>query len=206
MDQQIDSRLTDEEIAKLDPNAFMAILGKRVIHPGGRRSTEELFQLAEFHPDHRVLEIGCGVGTTAVEIATRYECHVTAIDVDPLMLVRAEAAVREAGIQGRVRIEKADIQAMPFVDDSFDRVVVEAVTIFVDRPCAAREVIRVCRPGGGECSNTNSSTASHRRRRYGTRLRARCAAAFALILPRNGLSFMKRRDSAASRCERVRLP
>jgi SAM-dependent methyltransferase len=148
MDQQLGSRLTDEEIANLDPYALMAVLGKRVIHPGGRRSTEELFQFAEFQPDHRVLEVGCGVGTTAVEIAARYRCHVTAIDVDPLMLVRADAAVREAGVEDRVRVEKADIQALPFADKSFDRVVIEAVTIFVDRPRAACEVTRVCRPGG----------------------------------------------------------
>jgi hypothetical protein len=30
------------DIKSLDPYAFLAVLGKRVIHPGGRRSTEEL--------------------------------------------------------------------------------------------------------------------------------------------------------------------
>lgn len=146
--QRIGSRLSEEEIARLDPYALMAVLGKRVIHPGGRRSTEELFELGVFSPDHRVLEIGCGVGTTAVEIATRYGCHVTAVDVAPLMLARAEAAVREAGVEERVQVEKADIQSLPFANDSFDRVVIEAVTIFVDHSLAAHEVTRVCRPGG----------------------------------------------------------
>jgi len=37
--------LTAAEIAGLDPYALMAVLGKRVIHPGGRRSTEELSRL-----------------------------------------------------------------------------------------------------------------------------------------------------------------
>ncbi|QYU69611.1 methyltransferase domain-containing protein [Leptolyngbya sp. 15MV] len=148
IEQQTRSRLSDEQIARLNPYEFMSILGKRVIHPGGRRSTEELFQLAEFRPEHRVLEVGCGVGTTAVEIATRFGCHVTAVDIDPRMVARTEEAAREARVESRVRVREADIQALPFTDDSFDRVVIEAVTIFADRPQAAREVTRVCRPGG----------------------------------------------------------
>lgn len=35
-----------EEIAKLDPYKFMAVIGKRVIHPGGRASTDELLARA----------------------------------------------------------------------------------------------------------------------------------------------------------------
>jgi hypothetical protein len=34
--------LTSAEVAALDPYAFLAVLGKRVIHPGGRRSSEEV--------------------------------------------------------------------------------------------------------------------------------------------------------------------
>jgi len=42
---------TSTEVAQLDPYAFLALLGKRVIHPGGRRSSEELFRLAGFQLD-----------------------------------------------------------------------------------------------------------------------------------------------------------
>jgi SAM-dependent methyltransferase len=47
-----------------------------------------------------------------------------------------------------VRVETADILALPYDDDSFDCVVAEAVTMFVDRDRAAKELARVCRPGG----------------------------------------------------------
>ncbi|MEX0763218.1 MAG: class I SAM-dependent methyltransferase [Dehalococcoidia bacterium] len=142
-------RLTDQEVSQLDPYAFMAAIGKRVIHPGGRRSTGELFRLADFQPAHHVLEVGCGVGTTAMEIAGRYGCEVTAVDIDPLMLERARAAVTGRGLDGRIHVEKADIQALQYPDDTFDRVVIEAVTMFVDRPLAAGEAVRVCRSGEG---------------------------------------------------------
>jgi len=41
-------RLTASEVKALDPYMLMAVLGKRVIHPGGRSSTEELFRRADF--------------------------------------------------------------------------------------------------------------------------------------------------------------
>ena len=138
---------TDAEVDRLDPYAFMAVIGKRVIHPGGRRSTRELFEMAGLRPAQRVLDVGCGVATTAIEVAQRFGCHVTAVDIDPLMLARASANVRASGV-GTVVVAKADIQALEFADAAFDRVLIEAVTMFVDRRLAVREVTRVCRPGG----------------------------------------------------------
>jgi SAM-dependent methyltransferase len=136
------------DIKSLDPYAFLAVLGKRVIHPGGRRSTEELFRLADLQPGQRVLDVGCGVGTTAIEIARRYGADVTAVDISPIMLERAQANVRRAGAEERVHVGHGDILALAFPDSSFDRVIAEAVTMFVDRPRAAAELVRVCRPGG----------------------------------------------------------
>jgi len=40
------TRLSAEDVGRLDPYAFLAVLGKHVIHPGGRRSTQELLDLA----------------------------------------------------------------------------------------------------------------------------------------------------------------
>lgn len=138
----------DVDIKSLDPYAFLAVLGKRVIHPGGRRSTEELFRLADTQPGQRALDVGCGVGTTAIELARRFGADVTAVDISSMMLERALANVRRAGIGERVHVGRGDILALEFADDSFDRVIAEAVTMFVDRPSAAAELVRVCRPGG----------------------------------------------------------
>ncbi len=142
------SRLTAAEIGALDPYALMAVLGKRVIHPGGRRSTEELVTRAGFQAGQQVLDVGCGVGTTATEIAYRFGVQVTALDISPLMLDRAQANIRSAGLGQQIEVKKGDILALDFADNNFDRVIAEAVTMFVDRPKAARELVRVCRPGG----------------------------------------------------------
>jgi SAM-dependent methyltransferase len=142
------SKLGVQQIADLDPYAFLAVLGKRVIHPGGRASTDRLLQWADVRPGQRVLDIGCGVGTTALRLARECGAQVVAADIAPLMRQRAEANLAAAGLGDRVRVEDADILALPYPDDAFDVVVAEAVTMFVDRPRAAAELARVCTAGG----------------------------------------------------------
>lgn len=142
------TKLAAEEIAKLDPYKFMATIGKRVIHPGGRASTEALLERAAFTWHTKVLDVGCGVATTAVEIAQRYGAHVTAVDVSPLMLERAHANVIAAGVDGLVEVDRGDILDLGYQEDSFDVVIAEAVTMFVDRRRAATELARVTAPGG----------------------------------------------------------
>ena len=132
----------------MDPYTFFAYLGKRVIHPGGRRATNELIEMGDFSPGQRVLDVGCGVGTTAIHLAHQFGVEVTAVDISRLMLERAEVNVRRSGVRGRVQVKAGDILHLDFPDSSFDRVVAEAVTMFVDRDRAARELVRVVRPGG----------------------------------------------------------
>jgi hypothetical protein len=59
------------EIQSLDPYAFLAVLGKGVIHPGRRRSTQQLLELASLAAGQQVLDIGCGVATTTIQVAQR---------------------------------------------------------------------------------------------------------------------------------------
>src|SRR4030088_930355 len=119
--------LSDAEVDELDPYAFFAVLGKRVIHPGGRTATDELIRKANFRSDQQVLDVGCGVGTTPIEIARRFGTGVTAVDIAPLMLERAAANVGAARLQHRVSVEPGDITAMHYSDNEFDRVIAEAV-------------------------------------------------------------------------------
>src|SRR5438093_1030030 len=119
--------LSRTEVEQLDPYAFFAVLGKRVIHPGGRAATDELIGRADFRADQRVLDVGCGVGTTAIRIAREFGASVTAVDIAPLMLERATANVSSADVNDRVTVECGDISALSYADGSFHQVVAEAV-------------------------------------------------------------------------------
>jgi len=142
------TKLAATEVAALDPYKFMATIGKTVIHPGGRASTQALLARARITATSQVLDVGCGVATTAIEIARRFGAQVTAVDIAPLMLERAQANVRAAKMTDQVMVRPGDICALPVDDNSFDVVIAEAVTMFVDRRRAASELARVAVPGG----------------------------------------------------------
>jgi SAM-dependent methyltransferase len=142
------TKLASREIAELDPYKFMAVIGKRVIHPGGRASTESLLRRASITESSRVLDVGCGVATTAVEIARRHGAAVTAVDLSPVMLERARAHAADSGLGDLVSVREGDILDLAFPDAGFDVVIAEAVTMFVDRRRAAAELARVTKPGG----------------------------------------------------------
>jgi SAM-dependent methyltransferase len=140
--------LSAQAVRELDPYAFLAVLGKRVIHPGGRASTGRLLSWADVQAGEQVLDIGAGVGTTAIRLAREHGAHVVAADISPMMREHAVANVAAAGLADQVRVQDADILDLPYPDGAFDVVVAEAVTMFVDRPRAAAELARVTRPGG----------------------------------------------------------
>jgi cyclopropane fatty-acyl-phospholipid synthase-like methyltransferase len=121
------TRLSADEITALDPYKFMALIGKRVIHPGGRASTESLLARAGITPESRVLDVGCGVATTAVEIARRHGTRVIAVDIAQVMLERAKENVEAANLGELVTVERGDVLDLHFADDAFDIVIAEAV-------------------------------------------------------------------------------
>lgn len=93
-----------------------------------------------------VLEIGCGVGTDAVEIS-RAGARYTGVDVTShaVELTRRHLAYR--GVSGHV--ELASATALPFGDATMDLVYSHGVLHHVpDIDRAVREVHRVLRPGG----------------------------------------------------------
>jgi SAM-dependent methyltransferase len=138
----------NNNIALLDPYQFMAVIGKTVIHPGGKKSTDELFEFLKDKKFHNVLDIGCGVGTTAFRLASEFSCNVTGIDIDSSMINKAAENPLYNSLKEKVRFQTGDITGLNFKDNEFDAVIVEAVTMFVNREKACSEIYRVCKPGG----------------------------------------------------------
>lgn len=107
---------------------------------------EALCDAVDPHPGHRVLDVACGSGTAALVAERRY-CEVTGIDYVPGLIDRARARARANG--QRIDFRVGDAQDLPFADDSFDVVLsVYGVQFAADQEQAARELLRVCKPGG----------------------------------------------------------
>jgi phosphatidylethanolamine/phosphatidyl-N-methylethanolamine N-methyltransferase len=94
----------------------------------------------------RILEIGVGTGFAL----RRYPggCTVVAIDLSAPMIARAQARLRRHRL-AHVALCRMDGAALAFADQSFDAVYAPYVLNVVPDPVrVAREMLRVCRPGG----------------------------------------------------------
>lgn len=91
------------------------------------------------------LEVGVGTGRNLGLYPPGVE--LTGIDVSEQMLKRARR--RTADLDREVRLEQADVQHLPYPDDSFDTVAATCVFCSVADPVAGlREVARVVRDDG----------------------------------------------------------
>ncbi len=96
-------------------------------------------------PDDDVLECACGTGLLSSVIAPKCR-HLTATDFSEKMLKRASG---NCGRYRNITYARADITALPFADNSFDKVVAGNVIHLLDNPLTAlRELNRVCRKNG----------------------------------------------------------
>ena len=105
-----------------------------------------LFELLGPIADKTLLDVGCGDGSFAAQMARR-GAAVTGLDPDPVMIA---AAQRRAGIENvQLRLVEGKSEALPFPDAEFDRVLAVAVLCFVpDAERAIAEMARVLKPGG----------------------------------------------------------
>jgi ubiquinone/menaquinone biosynthesis C-methylase UbiE len=104
--------------------------------------------LAALLPAGRVLDLGTGPGTAAIEIARAAPAtRLVGIDLSPAMLRRARCRAAASGVA--LPLVHGDAAALPFADASFDGAVGHSfLYLLADPDAALREVARVVRPGG----------------------------------------------------------
>lgn len=97
-------------------------------------------------PGSTILEVGVGTGIN-IPLYPR-NCSVVGIDFSASMLEKARERVARKSV-GNVRLLQMDAAAMTFPDDTFDIVYAPYLISVVPDPVGvAREMRRVCRPGG----------------------------------------------------------
>src|SRR5258707_8276098 len=107
--------------------------------------------MAQLQPGETVLDVGCGTGTLALEVARRVgrTGRVTGIDpgTEQIARARAKAARRNAPIEFQIGV----IEQLPFLDQMFDVVFSTLMMHHLPAPLKRQglaEIARVLKPGG----------------------------------------------------------
>jgi cyclopropane fatty-acyl-phospholipid synthase-like methyltransferase len=112
------------------------------------RLTELMVDAARLEPGLRVLDVGCGSGAPACDLARTYGVSVVGITTSQVGVETARARAEREGVP-EVSFEQRDGTDNGFPVESFDRVwVLEASHLMPDRKALIAESARVLRPGG----------------------------------------------------------
>jgi SAM-dependent methyltransferase len=115
------------------------------------RTGEALLELmascAELQQSDELLDVACGPGIVSCFLATRVR-RVTGLDLVPAMLDRARQLQAERGLKN-IDWKLGYSSALPFEDETFDRVVTRfSFHHYLEPSKALGEMQRVCRRGG----------------------------------------------------------
>jgi ubiquinone/menaquinone biosynthesis C-methylase UbiE len=107
---------------------------------------EQLAETMDLPAGAKVLDVAAGNGNATLAFARR-GCEVTSTDYVEALLVRGRARAEAEGLD--IKSQVADAEQLPFGDGVFDGVVSTFGVMFAPhQAAAARELVRVCRPGG----------------------------------------------------------
>jgi SAM-dependent methyltransferase len=113
-----------------------------------RESGEELVDRLGISPGQKVLDLGCGDGTTAIPAARR-GAEVLGVDIASNLVAAGNERAQAEGLSNCTFHEGDATDLAELHDDAFDRVVSIFGAMFAPRPFdVAKEMVRVTRPGG----------------------------------------------------------
>ncbi|KAL0938452.1 uncharacterized protein CTRU02_205062 [Colletotrichum truncatum] len=97
----------------------------------------------------KVLDVGCGVGGPAREIAKFTGAYITGININEYQVERATRYAKKQGMQNQLQYVQADFMKIPFEDNTFDAVyAIEATVHAPSLEAVYSEIYRVLKPGG----------------------------------------------------------
>lgn len=96
----------------------------------------------------RILDIGCGTGEPAMELAKLSDGEIIGIDIDQAALDKFVRKIEQAGLTDRVKARRLSLLQMDFQEQSFDVIWSEGTIIVVGFEKGLREWGRLLKPGG----------------------------------------------------------
>jgi ubiquinone/menaquinone biosynthesis C-methylase UbiE len=144
-------KLTKEEIGKLGLYEFQGYIGSMTSPTfGGWKGTDRLIKLLNIKEMEKpkILEVGCSTGYITRYVAQKFDCEIIGVDLSTLLMEIAEEESRRLNLKN-ISFEYANVENLPYPDNTFDIVYGEAITALVSDPLKVlEEYKRVLKPGG----------------------------------------------------------
>jgi ubiquinone/menaquinone biosynthesis C-methylase UbiE len=135
-------------IGKTRAEAYQWIVENRIKHTYAMTAMRMLGECGGIR-EGICIDVGCGSGNLAIELAKRSNFTIIGLDIDPDVKPLFLKNVREAGLEKRISFVLADAQEMPFAKDYADLIVSRGTLVFIpDIKRCLREVDRVLKPTG----------------------------------------------------------
>lgn len=126
---------------------WVRYLAGDIFHPGGEALTLRMVESMSLGPGARVLDLGCGAGSTALLLADRLGMRVSGVDLSAANVARACERATSAG--STAHFARADVHHLPFGSGTFDAALAECtLSLFNERARSLAEIARVLRPAG----------------------------------------------------------
>jgi arsenite methyltransferase len=130
---------------------YVKLLFGDSMHPGGLGLTKELAERIEIVKESNVLDVACGLGTSAISIAKNFHCHITGIDLSEKNVAEAERISIAQGVSEITKFIIGDAENVVdlFKQETFDCSMCEcSFCLFEDKKRAAEELYKVTRKNG----------------------------------------------------------
>ena len=134
-----------------EADRLIQVLEEADLAPGWADLRRSWLDFAGVRSGDYVLDVGCGTGVVARDLAQRvgHQGRVVGVDPSERLIEVAVRRMEEGGLKGRIEFQSADGAALPFPDGSFDLVVASAVFGHIPNGMEVlAEMVRVARSGG----------------------------------------------------------
>ncbi len=113
------------------------------LRPGGFILTDRAMNFCHFPKEKKILDVGCGIGTTVEYLSTAY--RVNAIGIDPSENLLQKGKIRNS----KIKIYKGQGENLPFLDHEMDGVFAECtLSLMEDVDTTISEISRILKEKG----------------------------------------------------------
>jgi SAM-dependent methyltransferase len=152
--RQTPSTSTTAPTATMLQMSIVRSVSPPMVKISARRGGSRTKSLARFlrrcssRPASRVLEIGCGSGGYALEVASVAGCSIVGVDINDAGVRNANMLTRARHLADRASFQHCDVsKTLPFPDAAFDAAFANDVLCHIPgRPALLEEAFRVLKP------------------------------------------------------------